>query len=177
MRSKRSHAGGPLVAHFRVRARLLSRPAGAYLSDSISIKWLKGRPERSEHPPSTGIRQQWGISLVDSHTKNRDIGSLPHSPISVLPMQTVALHDLFLVANPPASWQWVGSTCIPPVVNLRSMLSHHRVLAYRSRHPADLARLPSIGGVLFLVPPLPTSETFAGTVKTGLSLPARRTRR
>ena len=114
MRSKRSHAGGPLVAHFRVRARLLSRPAGAYLSDSISIEWLKGRPERSEHPPSTGIRQQWGISLVDSHTKNRDIGSLPHSPISVLPMQTVALHDLFLVANPPASWQWVSSTCIPP---------------------------------------------------------------
>ena len=59
-------AGAALVASCR-----------AYLSDSISLKWTKGHPERSEQPPSAWSRHQWGIYLADAISKNKDIGSLP----------------------------------------------------------------------------------------------------
>ena len=75
-------AGAPLVSSCR-----------AYLSDTISLKWTKGHPERFEHPPSTWSRQQWGIYLADAVSKNRDIRSLPHSPIPILRTHSVSLYD------------------------------------------------------------------------------------
>ena len=56
----------------------------ALRSDSITIQWIKGHPERSEIPPSSWTRQQWGIYVADALTKNREIGSLSHSPIPFL---------------------------------------------------------------------------------------------
>ena len=120
-------AGAALVASCR-----------AYLSDSISLKWIKGHPERSEHPPSAWSRHQWGIYLADAISKNRDIGSLPHSPIPTLRIHTVSLPEIMTAANPLNSWQWLQSDGTPPLGNLRSMLSHHRVRAYRAHR--DLLR-------------------------------------
>ena len=114
-------AGAALVASCR-----------AYLTASISLKWIKGHPERSEQPPSAWSRHQWGIYLADAISKNRDIGSLPHSPIPALRIITFTLSDILTAANPPDSWQWMGSDGTPPLGNLRSMLSHHRVRSYRS---------------------------------------------
>ena len=104
----------------------------AYLSDAISLKWTKGHPERSAHPPSTWSRQQWGIYLADAVSQNRDIRSLPHSPIPILQTHSVSLHDILSTANPSDSWQWTSPDGSPPLGNLRTLLSHHRVLAYRA---------------------------------------------
>ena len=104
----------------------------ANLSDSISLKWIKGHPERSEQPPAAWSRHQWGIYLTDAISRNRDTGSLAHSPIPTLRILTFFLPDILTAANPLNSWQWVRSDGTPPLGNLRSMLSHHRVLAYRS---------------------------------------------
>ena len=127
----------------------------AYLSDSISLKWTKGHPERSEQPPSAWSRHQWGIYLADAISKNKDIGSLPHSPIPFLRTLSVSLPDILTASNPLHSWQWLRPDGTPPLGNLRSMLSHHRVLAYRShrdslRHargapPIWLASQQSVG--------------------------------
>ena len=103
----------------------------AYLSHSISLKWVKGHPERSETPHSSWSRQQWGIYIADALSKNRDLGSLPHSPIPTIRLHHLSLPDVLRV-TPPTLWQWIGPDSTPPLGNLRSMLSHHRVLAYRT---------------------------------------------
>ena len=114
-------AGATLVASCR-----------AYLSDSISVKWVKGHPELTDQPPSTWSRHQWGIYLADAISKNRDIASLPHSPIPTLRTISLSLPAIMTTSNPTPSWQWVGPDGTLPLGNLRSMLSHQRVLAYRS---------------------------------------------
>ena len=65
-----------------------------YLSDRITLKWLKGHPERSDSPPTSCSPQQWGICLADALTKNRDISSLPFSPVPVLQTHIIQSHDI-----------------------------------------------------------------------------------
>ena len=89
-------------------------------------------PERSEFPPHTWSRQQWGIYMADAITKNREIGTLPHSPIPSLRIHQIPFSDLCATITPSDSWQWSDHAGAPPFGNLRSMLSHHRVLAYRA---------------------------------------------
>ena len=55
-----------------------------YLSDSISLKWIKGHPERSDVAHTSWTRQQWGNYIADGLSKNRDIGSLPFSHIPTI---------------------------------------------------------------------------------------------
>ena len=114
--------GAPLVTASR-----------AMHSDSISLQWIKGHPERSEFPHSTWTRQQWGIFVADAITKNREIGSLPHSPIPSLQILQIPFSELCATINPFDSWQWADHLGVPPLGNLRSTLSHHRVLAYRAK--------------------------------------------
>ena len=55
------------------------------------------------------------------------------------------LEDILRVSNPPTTWQWIGPDNTPPLGNLRAMLSHHRVLAYRTnrdRLRTDRGALP-----------------------------------
>ena len=104
----------------------------SYLSDRIHLQWTKGHPERSDTPPAAWTRTQWGIFLADALTKNRDIGSLPYSPIPSIRTHTLTLQDILLESTPGDSWQWMGPGHSPPLGNLRATLSHHRVLAYRS---------------------------------------------
>ena len=103
----------------------------AYLSSTISLKWVKGHPERSEHPPSAWSRQQWGIYIVDALSKNRDLSSLRHSPVPSIRHHHLSLQAM-LQLTPSTSWHWIGPDSAPPLGNLRSMLSYHRVLAYRT---------------------------------------------
>ena len=56
-------AGAALVSSCRV-----------HLSDSISIKWIKGQPERSELAPSAWSRRLWGIYIAVALSKQRDLG-------------------------------------------------------------------------------------------------------
>ena len=66
---------------------------------------------------------------------------LPHSPIPTLRICTFSLQDILMTANPLTFWQWLRPDGTPVLGNLRSMLSHHRVLAYRSiRDRLRLAR-------------------------------------
>ena len=103
----------------------------ALRSDSIKLHWIKGHPERSDVLPSSWSRQQWGIYIADALTKNREIGSLPHSPIPSIRILQIPLSDLQATITPAGTWQWADNVGAPPLGNLRSMLSHHRVLAYR----------------------------------------------
>ena len=73
-------AGAALVASNR-----------SYLSDCIHHQWTKDHPECTDTPPAAWTRQQWGIYLADALTKNRDIGSLPHSPIHSIRLHTMPL--------------------------------------------------------------------------------------
>ena len=117
----------------------------AYLSPTISLKWTKGHPERSELPSSAWSRQQWGIYLADALSQNRDIGSLPSSPIPTIRCYHLSLQDVLQIAPPPPSWQWLGPDRSPPLGNLRTMLSHHRALAYRTNRDhlrSDRGALP-----------------------------------
>ena len=110
-----------------------SRATGrGYLSDSISIQWLKGHPERSDTPPSAWSRHQWGIYIADALTKIRDISSLSYSLIPTLSIPNISLPELLFTVIPPGAWQWAGPDGTPPLGNLRTTLSHHRVLAYLS---------------------------------------------
>ena len=114
-------AGAALVASART-----------LLSATIHLQWTKGHPERSDTPPAAWTRTQWGIYLADALTKNRDLGSLPFSPIPTIHIHTIPLREILLESTPVDSWQWTGPDCSPPLGNLRATLSHHRVQAYRS---------------------------------------------
>ena len=46
-------------------ASLVSSCRG-HLSHTISLKWVKGHPERSETPHSAWSRHQWGIYIADA---------------------------------------------------------------------------------------------------------------
>ena len=116
---------------FQTAGASLVSSCRAYLSATISLKWVKGHPERSETPPSSWSRQQWGIYIADALSKNRDLGSLPHSPIPATRLHHLSLPEVLQVA-PTTLWQWIGPDRTPPLGNLCSMLSHHRVLAYRT---------------------------------------------
>ena len=93
-------AGAVLVASTR-----------SYLSDRIHLQWSKGHPERSDTPPAAWTRAQWGIYLADALTKNRDIGSLPFSPIPSILIHTIPLHEILLESTSVDSWQWMGPDC------------------------------------------------------------------
>ena len=139
------HAGLQLLHSLQLRGTVYSDCLGAvldagaalvtscraYLSDRISLKWLKGHPERSDTPPVAWSKQQWGIYLADALTKNRDIPSLPFSPVPVLQTHTIQSHDI-LTQFPLCTWLLHGWEGTPPLGNLHAMLSHHRVLAYRA---------------------------------------------
>ena len=89
-------------------------------------------PRVLRHLPSAWTRQLWGIYLADALTKNKDIGSLPHSPIPTIRTHSISLHDLLTTATPPNAWKWRGPDSKPPLGPLCSMISHHCALAYRS---------------------------------------------
>ena len=110
-------------------SRMQVRPL---LSPDITVQWTKGHPERSDSPPATLSRQQWGIYIADALTKNRDVSTLLHSPIPVLRIHQIALHDLLSTVTPLHSWHWADNNKAPPLGNLRSMVSHYRALAYRA---------------------------------------------
>ena len=59
-------------------------------------------------------RQQWGIFLADALTKNRDVGTLPHSPIPHLRVCQVLLRDLLASVTPLPVWQWADNDSAPP---------------------------------------------------------------
>ena len=92
--------------------------ARGLLSPHLSVQWTKGHPERSDSPPATWTRQQWGIYVADALTKNRDITTLPHSPIPVLRIHQIALHDLLPTVTPPHSWHWADNDSVPPFGSL-----------------------------------------------------------
>ena len=92
---------------------------------------MKGHQERSESRPAW-TRQQWRIYLADALAKNREISSLPQSPNPVPQVNQITLSELLSIVNPFGTWQWTNNDGAPPLGNLRSMLSHHRVLAYRA---------------------------------------------
>ena len=99
--------------------------AGASLVSTISLKWVKGHPERSEVPHASWSRQQWGIYIVDALSKNRDLSSLRHSPIPSIRHHHLSLQEM-LQLTPSTSWHWMGPDSAPPLGNLRSMLSYHK---------------------------------------------------
>ena len=103
-----------------------------YLSESISLQWVKGHPERSDAPHSAWSRHQWGIYIADALTKNRDISSLQFSPLPFLRTDVIPITDILSSTPHIGSWLWLGQEGTPPLGNLRLLLSHHRALAYRS---------------------------------------------
>ena len=70
--------------------------------------------------------------MADALTKNREIGTLPHSPIPSLQIHQILFSDLRTRVTPLGHWQWADKDGVPPLGNLRSMLRHHRVIAYRA---------------------------------------------
>ena len=102
-----------------------------FLSERIHLKWLKGHPERSDIPPTAWSKQQWGICLADALAKNRDISSLPFSPVPILHTHSIPLHDILTTTSPPGTWQLLSPEGTPPLGSFHAMLSHQRVLAYR----------------------------------------------
>ena len=103
----------------------------ALLTPDITVQWTKGHPERSDSPPASWTRQQWGIYVADALTKNRDVSILPHSPIPVIRIHQIVLHDLLSTISPHL-WHLADNHNAPPLGNLRSMVSHHRARAYRA---------------------------------------------
>ena len=109
---------------------------------------LDERPPRViGSPPSALTRQLWGIYLADALTKNRDVSTL--SPMPMLRIHQISLRNLLSTVTPLTLWQWADNGNAPPLGNLRSMLSHHRVLAREQRPPpgstrscSDLVRVP-----------------------------------
>ena len=83
----------------------------ALRSDSITIQWIKGHPERSEIPPSSWTRQQWGIYVADALTKNWEIGTLPHSPVPFLRIHQIPFPALQATITPLGTWQWGSCRC------------------------------------------------------------------
>ena len=106
--------------------------ARALLAPDITVQWMKGHPERSDSPPATWTRQQWGIYVADALTKNRDVSTLPLSPIPVLRIHQIALNDLLSTVSAPPLWHWTNNSNMPPLGNLRSTISHYRAIAYRA---------------------------------------------
>ena len=116
---------------FQAAGAALVTAARTLLSSTLTVHWTKGHPERSDTPVSAWTRQQWGIYVADALAKNKDVSTLPHSPIPVLRSHQISLHDLLSTVTLPNSWQWTDNDHEPPLGNLRSMLSHHRAIAYR----------------------------------------------
>ena len=88
------------------QARPSSLPAGPtsqtrYLSNGLRCR-TRGALRTT---PSAWSRHQGGIYLADAITKNREIGTLSHSPIPTLQTHNIVLHDLLMVANPLTSWR------------------------------------------------------------------------
>ena len=111
----------------------------AYLSDTITIQWIKGH-RNAPTPPLRIIAATVGHLFCGSLTKNPDISSLPHSPILVLRIHSISLREFLSKAIPPDIWQWADQECSPPLGCLRSTLSYHRVLASRSNRDHIRAR-------------------------------------
>ena len=91
--------------------------AKALRTDSITIQWIKGHPERSDLPPSSWSRQQWGIYVADALTKNREIGIILQSPIPFLRIHQIPFADLRTTVTPTGSWQWADNVGAPPLGN------------------------------------------------------------
>ena len=126
---------------FQAAGASLVSSCRAYLSSTIALKWVKGHPERSETPPSSWSRQQWGIYFADALSKNRDISSLPFSPIPTIRLKHLSLPDVLHV-TPPTLWQWIGPDRTPPLSSSSTGLQGHpRQLPGRPRSPPDLGRL------------------------------------
>ena len=68
--------------------------------------------------------------MADALTKHREVSTLPHSPRPVLRLRQIGFHDLLSTVSPPHSWHWADNNNMPPLGNLRSMVSHYRALAY-----------------------------------------------
>ena len=117
---------------FQEAGATLVTASRALCSHSITLQWLKGHPERSDLPPSSWTRQQWGIYITDALTKNREIGSLPLSPIPTLRIHHILFAAILASITPPGTWQWADKVGVPPLGNLITMLSHHRAFAYRA---------------------------------------------
>ena len=105
----------------------------SYLLDSIPLQCLRATQNVPTPLPAAWSRRQWGFYLANGVSKNRDLGSLPFSPIPSLKTQTIPLSTILSATPPTGSWQWVGPESTPPLGNLRSMISHHRALAYRAK--------------------------------------------
>ena len=102
-----------------------------YLSESISLQWVKGHPERSDTPHAAWSRHQWGIYIADGLTKTPDISTLPFMPLPLLRTHIIPLTDVLSTLPNTGSWVWLDQDGTPPLGNLRLLLSHHRGLAYR----------------------------------------------
>ena len=140
----------------------------SYLSDTISLKWIKGHPEHSDTPHTTWSRHQWGNYIADVLSKNRDIGSLPLSPIPTIRTYSMPVADILARVPAMGVWPWVGPDRSPPLGNLHHMLSHHRSLAYRANRDAIRGlrgALPHLGGLTS--PP----RTIPGLVRLYTSFP------
>ena len=74
--------------------------------------------------------------MADALAHSRDIGSLPHSPIPFLRSHAIPFQHFLTTVSPPSSWHWAGPEGLPPLGNLRAMLSYHRALAYRMNRDA-----------------------------------------
>ena len=147
----------PGLAHTEAGASLVAS-CRSYLSDTISLVWIKGHPERSTTPHTAWSRHQWGNYLADGLSKSRDIGSLPFSPIPTIRTHIIPLADILARVPAMGVWQWLGPDCAPPLGNLRNLLSHHRTLAYRANRDSlrGLRGAPPIWASSFLLPgPLP----------------------
>ena len=70
--------------------------------------------------------------MADAMAKNRDIGSLPFSPVPIIQTHSVSLHDMLQMTLPHDTWQWLGAEGSPPLGSFHALMSHQRVLAYRT---------------------------------------------
>ena len=82
----------------------------SYLSNRIHLKWLKGHSERSDTHLAAWSKQQWGIYLADALAKNRDISSLPSSPVPILQTHSIPFHDILTSTPPLGTWQLTART-------------------------------------------------------------------
>ena len=127
---------------------------------------------------------------ADAMAKNKEIGSLPHSRVPTLRIHSIPFHEMHTAASSPEAWQWARLEGSPPLGNLRTMLSHHRVRAYRLnrdvlRAPGRLTQLDGLSviggggcqgygnGSNHSVP----AGIFVGTEKIRRSPPTHRTHR
>ena len=103
---------------------LSSRPLGPS-SPPRSLSTGRKATQSDRTPPHFAwTRQQWDIYLADALTKNRDVSTLPHSPIPMLRIHQISLRDLLPTVTPLNSWQWADNDNALPLGHLRFMLSY-----------------------------------------------------